>query len=75
MWNKLKKRSEFLDSKIDGVVWYSPTIFWGPLIKRLKQRFHVKSYLILRDISHEKRGSDIYYFRILACNSRKHSFT
>jgi glycosyltransferase involved in cell wall biosynthesis len=31
-------------------VWYSPTIFWGPLVKWLKLKFNCKSYLILRDI-------------------------
>ncbi len=50
IWNKLKKSPEFLNTKYDGIAWYSPTIFWGPLIKRLKQQFNVKAYLILRDI-------------------------
>lgn len=50
MWHRLQGRPELLKEQINGVVWYSPTIFWGPLIKRLKKRFHAKSYLILRDI-------------------------
>jgi glycosyltransferase involved in cell wall biosynthesis len=50
IWHKLKKSPEFLNTKYDGIIWYSPTIFWGPLIKGLKQRFHLKAYLILRDI-------------------------
>lgn len=50
MWRRLKKNPQFLQEKIEGVVWYSPTIFWGPLIKRLKNRFSCKSYLILRDL-------------------------
>ena len=50
MWHRLKKNSHFLQEKIDGVVWYSPTIFWGPLISRLKKQFQAKSYLILRDL-------------------------
>ena len=41
---------EFLSKNVDGVVWYSPSIFWGPLIKRLKSHFRCKAYLILRDI-------------------------
>ena len=39
-----------MNQKIDGVIWYSPSIFWGPLVKRLKAHFQCKSYLILRDI-------------------------
>ena len=50
IWHKLKKSPEFLNNQYDGIIWYSPTIFWGPLIKRLKQQFKAKAYLILRDI-------------------------
>jgi hypothetical protein len=50
IWHKLKKSSEFINTQYDGIIWYSPTIFWGPLIKRLKQKYNVKAYLILRDI-------------------------
>ena len=34
----------------DGVVWYSPTIFLGPMAKALKRASGCKGYLILRDI-------------------------
>jgi glycosyltransferase involved in cell wall biosynthesis len=34
----------------DGVVWYSPTIFLGPIVKRIRQVSGCRSYLILRDI-------------------------
>lgn len=50
IWHKLKKCPEFLKTQYDGIIWYSPTIFWGPLIKRLKQQYGVRAYLILRDI-------------------------
>jgi glycosyltransferase involved in cell wall biosynthesis/predicted O-methyltransferase YrrM len=46
----LRKNSNFLGQKIDGIAWYSPTIFWGPLVKQLKRQFACKAYLILRDI-------------------------
>ena len=46
----LKRNSHFISQKIDGITWYSPTIFWGPLIKQLKQSFNCNVYLILRDI-------------------------
>lgn len=46
----LKKDQFFKRQKIDGVVWYSPTIFWTPLIKSLQSYCGCKSYLVLRDI-------------------------
>ena len=36
--------------KIDGVIWYSPSIFFGPIIKLIKYKKNIKSYLVLRDI-------------------------
>ncbi|MDR4484165.1 MAG: glycosyltransferase family 4 protein [Nitrospirales bacterium] len=36
--------------KWDGVVWYSPSIFHGPLVRSLKLTSSCRSYLILRDI-------------------------
>ena len=46
----LKRNSNFVCQKIDGIAWYSPSIFWGPLVKLLKRLFNCKAYLILRDI-------------------------
>lgn len=46
----LKRNTNFIGQKIDGITWYSPTIFWGPLVKQLKEQFKCKAYLILRDI-------------------------
>lgn len=34
----------------DGIASYSPSIFWGLLIRKLKYKWNCKSYLILRDI-------------------------
>jgi glycosyltransferase involved in cell wall biosynthesis len=34
----------------DGVIWYSPSIFHGPLIHAIKLASNCKSYLIIRDI-------------------------
>jgi glycosyltransferase involved in cell wall biosynthesis len=34
----------------DGVVWYSPSIFHGPLASALKSRSNCRGYLIIRDI-------------------------
>lgn len=34
----------------DGVIWYSPSIFHGPLVRAVKRQSDCKAYLILRDI-------------------------
>jgi glycosyltransferase involved in cell wall biosynthesis len=34
----------------DGVIWYSPSIFHGPLVRAIKLASNCKSYLIIRDI-------------------------
>jgi Glycosyl transferases group 1 len=44
------KTSPLLDRQFDAVIWYSPTIFLGPIVRWLKKRGAAKSYLILRDI-------------------------
>jgi len=47
-WRSLK--GYFKENQHDRVVYYSPTIFFGPLVKRLNKLWGSKSYLILRDI-------------------------
>lgn len=42
--------SPFGSASWDGLVWYSPTIFFGPLIRQLKARSGCASYLIVRDL-------------------------
>lgn len=49
MWRAFRK-SPLRDVKWDGVIWYSPTIFLGPLAAALKRASKCPSYLILRDI-------------------------
>ena len=44
------RKSPMAKQRWDGVVWYSPTIFWGPLVKSLKQSSACRGYLIIRDI-------------------------
>ncbi len=39
-----------LDGDYDGIIWYSPTIFFGPIVRILKSKYKCPSYLILRDI-------------------------
>jgi len=48
IWRRSKK---FLrENPVDLIIFYSPTIFWGALVARLKSLWHVPAYLILRDI-------------------------
>lgn len=44
------RRSPLANERWDGIIWYSPSIFHGPLVKTLKSISHCRSYLILRDI-------------------------
>lgn len=50
MWHRLRANPIFSFQQYQGIVWYSPSIFWAPLIARLKAYFKSPSYLILRDI-------------------------
>ncbi len=46
-WRRFKPY--FQDNRHDLIVYYSPSIFWGSLVSRLKKLWDVPSYLILRD--------------------------
>ena len=48
MWRKGRK--VFLRAPCDLIIYYSPTIFFGALVARLKNHYQCPSYLILRDI-------------------------
>jgi len=42
--------SPLVNEQWDGVVWYAPSIFHGPLVRFLKKTSECKGYLIIRDI-------------------------
>jgi glycosyltransferase involved in cell wall biosynthesis len=44
------RKSPLAKLRWDGVVWYSPTIFLGPMANALKKSSACRSYLIIRDI-------------------------
>lgn len=44
------RRSPLADETWDGVAWYAPSIFHGPLASRLKRTSGCRGYLIIRDI-------------------------
>ena len=66
--------TRFSSSKVDLVIWYSPSIFFGPFVWFLKVRSSCKGYLILRDIFPEwlldlgliKKGPVYYFFKCVA---------
>lgn len=68
------RKSPLAAQRWDGVVWYSPTIFLGPIAKSLKRSSACRSYLIIRDIFPEwavdmgimKRGFPYYFFKTVA---------
>ena len=61
------------DVRWDGVVWYSPTIFLGPIANALKKASGCSGYLIVRDIFPEwavdmgllKRGVPYRFFKAI----------
>ncbi|KXJ49445.1 MAG: glycosyltransferase WbuB [Colwellia sp. Phe_37] len=42
--------SSVTKNTFDGVVYYSPSVFFGPLVRKIKKKCECKSYLILRDL-------------------------
>ncbi len=44
------RKSSLANERWDGLVWYSPSIFHGPLVSALKKSSRCKAYLIIRDI-------------------------
>lgn len=46
-WKAVKRYCS--NSSIDGVVYYSPSIFFGSLVNNIKKRWSCSSFLILRD--------------------------
>ena len=66
--------SPLREIKWDGIIWYAPSIFFGPLIWWLKRRSNCPTYLILRDIFPEwavdlgllRKGPVYYFFKLVA---------
>jgi glycosyltransferase involved in cell wall biosynthesis len=47
-WSAIKP--ELKHSNFDLIVYYSPSIFFGPFVKKLKKQCNAKTYLVLRDM-------------------------
>ena len=73
-WNAWNNTKNILKNNPHNlIVYYSPTIFFGPFIYMLKKKWNVKSYLVLRDFFPQwtidnkilKKHSPItYYFKL-----------
>jgi len=70
---KLIKKNDLFNFKIDGLIWYSPSIFHGHLIRYIKKISNAKAYLIIRDIFPEwavdlklmNKGLIYYFFKLV----------
>lgn len=68
------RKSPLGKERWEGVVWYAPSIFHGPLVSALKKSSRSKSYLIVRDIFPEwavdmglmRRGLPYLFFDAVA---------
>jgi glycosyltransferase involved in cell wall biosynthesis len=68
------RKSPFRSEKWDAVVWYAPSIFFGPLVSVLKRSSNCPSYLILRDLFPEwavdlgllRKGLAYRFFKLVA---------
>lgn len=50
-WQAWKAGKNFFKStRFDAIIYYSPSIFWGTLVGKLRSLWNCPSYLILRDI-------------------------
>lgn len=68
------RKTHLANTRWDGIVWYAPSIFHGPLVSALKKLSRCKSYLIVRDIFPEwavdmglmGRGLPYHFFKAVA---------
>jgi glycosyltransferase involved in cell wall biosynthesis len=68
------RKSNFPIKELNAIVWYSPTIFFGPIVRFLKSSSNCPTYLVLRDIFPEwtldlgilKKGPIYYLFKLVA---------
>ncbi|UNK62858.1 glycosyltransferase family 4 protein [Buttiauxella ferragutiae] len=47
-WNAI--RHHVNSNSFDGLIYYSPSIFWGGVVKKLKMLCNCRAYLVLRDV-------------------------
>lgn len=70
LWRAARRSGVRVDG-FDGLIWYAPTIFFGPFAAWLKRKSGARAYLIMRDIFPQwvvdaglmRRGIAYYFFR------------
>lgn len=73
MWDGFR-RSPLAGERYDGVVFYSPSIFFGRFVAKLKNAHKCRAYLILRDVFPDwavdlgvmRRGPHFWFFKAVA---------
>jgi glycosyltransferase involved in cell wall biosynthesis len=78
MYFRLRSNPIF-DEYFEGIIWYSPTIFFGPLVMRLKVRYACPAYLVLRDMFPDwavdlgliKKGLPYYFLKLVELRQYK----
>ncbi len=68
------KKINFPIKDLNAVIWYSPSIFFGPVVKFLKNKSNCPTYLILRDIFPEwaldleliNKNFSYFFFKMVA---------
>ena len=71
--------SSIINESFEGIIWYSPTIFFAPLISRLKVRYSCPAYLVLRDMFPDwavdlglmKKRLPYYFLKLVECYQYK----
>ena len=69
------KKSPLAKCVWNGIIWYSPSIFHGPFVSKIKKKHKCKTYLIIRDIFPNwalemglmNRSPIYYFFKAVAC--------
>jgi len=71
-------RKHMKQYKYDGILYYSPSIFWGALIHKLRKKWKCPSYLVLRDVFPQwtvdngilsKKSLAYWYFKFIEWNN------
>ena len=63
----------------DGLIWYSPSIFFSPLVRSIKKKSRCNAYLIIRDIFPDwmvdlglmDKGLGYYFLKWIECRQYK----
>lgn len=77
IWNL--RNTDFNKYVWDGLIWYSPSIFFSPLVRSIKKKSRCNAYLIIRDIFPDwmvdlglmDKGLGYYFLKWIECRQYK----